>query len=81
MAAVFAAGSRREPLTKLALSTLVIHGKDDPLVPYTGGQDVADHVPDAKLELVAGMGHDLSPSLCRHLATLILPHLSAANAT
>ncbi len=78
MSAVFSAQPRRELLTTIDLPTLVIHGLDDPLVPASGGQDVADHIPDAKLELVAGMGHDLSPSLCTYLATLVLPHFKAA---
>ncbi len=78
MSAVFSAQPRRELLSTITLPTLVIHGLDDPLVPASGGQDVADHIPGAKLELVAGMGHDLSPSLCVHLAALMLPHFKAA---
>lgn len=74
MSAVFSASPRRELLSKLSLPTLVIHGQDDLLVPPSGGKDVADHVAGAQLELVAGMGHDLSPSLCAYLATILLPH-------
>ncbi len=78
MSAVFSAAPRRELLTTILLPTLVIHGLNDLLVPASGGQDVADHIRGAKLELVAGMGHDLSPSLCVHLAELMLPHFDAA---
>lgn len=77
MAAVFSAPPRREFLAVLTLPALVIHGLDDLLVPPSAGKDVADHVPGARLELVAGMGHDLSPSLCVHLGDLILPHILA----
>ncbi|MBL4906239.1 MAG: alpha/beta fold hydrolase [Sneathiella sp.] len=76
MAAVFSAPSRRDILGKINVPTLVIHGLEDPLVPSSGGQDVADYVPHAHLELVAGMGHDLSPLLCVHLARLMVPHFN-----
>ncbi|MFT6559548.1 alpha/beta fold hydrolase [Sneathiella sp.] len=78
MGAVFSAGSRRELLKTIPLKTLVIHGKDDRLVPPSAGQDTADHIPGARFELVEGMGHDLSPSLCDHLAALIRPHVMSA---
>ncbi|MBL4740480.1 MAG: alpha/beta fold hydrolase [Sneathiella sp.] len=78
LAAVSAAQPRRKILSKVTAPTLVIHGEDDLLVPSSGGRDVADHVPGATFNLVPGMGHDLSPSLCDHLAALILPHLNDA---
>ncbi|MEP3244090.1 MAG: alpha/beta fold hydrolase [Sneathiella sp.] len=75
MGAVFSAPSRREDLKAVRLPTLVLHGTDDLLVPPSAGQDVAEHIPGARLELIDGMGHDLSPSLCAHLAGLLIPHL------
>ena len=76
-AAVLASNPRVSELPGVTAPTLVIHGKDDPLVPPEAGMDTARLIPGAKLELVAGMGHDLSPSLCEHLASLITPHLAA----
>ncbi|MEH6402892.1 MAG: alpha/beta hydrolase [Sneathiella sp.] len=77
MAAVSTAKPRRQMLSKVAVPTLVIHGEDDPLVPASGGRDVADHISGASFKLVSGMGHDLSPSLCDQLAELIVPHLNS----
>ncbi|OUR80536.1 hypothetical protein A9Q83_01000 [Alphaproteobacteria bacterium 46_93_T64] len=77
-AAVMAAPSRREILEGIAVPSLVIHGDADPLVQLACGADVAAHIPDAIFEKVSGMGHDLSPSLCAHLATLVLPHFGGA---
>lgn len=77
LAAVTAAQPRRAMLSHVTVPTLVIHGEDDLLVPPSGGRDVAKHVSGAVFELVSGMGHDLSPSLCKHLAMLIVPHLNA----
>jgi pimeloyl-ACP methyl ester carboxylesterase len=77
-AAVMVARSRRELLRKIKTPALVIHGTDDPLVPLACGKDVADHITGSHFESVAGMGHDLSPTLCARLAQVILPHLKAA---
>ena len=77
-AAVMAARSRRELLRKIKTPALVIHGTDDPLVPLACGKDVADHITGSHFESIAGMGHDLSPTLCARLAQVILPHLKAA---
>ncbi|MDF2368678.1 alpha/beta fold hydrolase [Sneathiella sp.] len=76
-AALMAANPRVSELPGVTAPTLVIHGKDDPLVPYAAGEDTARLIPGAKLELVDGMGHDLSPALCGHLAGLLIPHLAA----
>ena len=59
MAAVVAGGNRRPGLESLDLPTLVIHGKADPLVPVTGGQDTHEAITGSELLLIEGMGHDL----------------------
>lgn len=74
-AAVLAANPRVSELPHVTAPTLVIHGLDDPLVPYAAGEETARLIPGARLELVPGMGHDLSPALCDHLAHLLIPHL------
>jgi pimeloyl-ACP methyl ester carboxylesterase len=72
--AIIASGDRRPLLRRINAPTLVIHGRDDPLVPLPGGQDTADHIAGAKLLVVDGMGHDLSPALLPQLAQAILTH-------
>ena len=76
-AAVLASNPRVSELPHVTAPTLVIHGKDDPLVPFAAGEDTARLIPGARLELVDGMGHDLSPALCDHLAGIVIPHLVA----
>jgi pimeloyl-ACP methyl ester carboxylesterase len=78
MAAIIASGDRVSLLQKIIAPTLVIHGKEDPLVPVSGGIDTARHVPGAKLELIEGMGHDLPQPLLPHFAELIGTHAKAA---
>lgn len=75
--AVQASNVRRLGLEGITAPTLVIHGEDDLLVPPEAGEETAELIPSARFELVDGMGHDLSPALCDHLAGLILTHLDA----
>jgi len=57
--AVLTAPSRLERLSALAVPTLVIHGKDDILIPVENGRLVASAVPGAQIIEIEGMGHDL----------------------
>ncbi|MEM8547961.1 MAG: alpha/beta fold hydrolase [Pseudomonadota bacterium] len=74
MLAIGTADSRKRALGKLQVPTLVIHGKEDPLVPPAHGVDTAEAIPGARLELIDGMAHDLAPNLIPVLIGLILAH-------
>jgi pimeloyl-ACP methyl ester carboxylesterase len=50
---------RRAALAKVRLPTLVIHGTDDPILPYAHGEALAATIPGAKLLTLDGAGHDL----------------------
>ena len=63
LAAIIANGDRRALLARIAVPTLVLHGADDPLIPVGCGEDIARHVPGARLQVVSGMGHDLPLAL------------------
>ena len=78
LAAVIEDGSRVERLRTIETPALVIHGREDPLVPVEGGIDTADHIPGAKLEIIEGMGHDLPPGLIDTLTSLIASHTREA---
>ncbi|CAA0119013.1 Aclacinomycin methylesterase RdmC [Halioglobus japonicus] len=71
MAAIMASGDRLDVLKKVVAPTLVIHGKDDPLVPMEGGIDTARLVRGARLELFEGMGHDLPEPLLPQFVDMI----------
>ena len=75
MLAIMGSTKRRMGLEKLSLPTLVIHGKEDPLVPVACGIDTADAIPNAKLEVIDGMGHDLPQQLMPKIAQHIIDHL------
>ena len=57
--AIVASGSRTDALKSVKVPALVIHGKDDPLVPVEGAYDTAAAIPGAQLLVIDGMGHDL----------------------
>jgi pimeloyl-ACP methyl ester carboxylesterase len=59
LAAIMASGDRTEQLRRLRVPTVVIHGTDDPLVPFRGGVATARAIPDAEFIALPGMGHDL----------------------
>jgi len=71
LAAVLFDGSRVEGLSRIDLPFLVLHGAADPLIPLACGEDTANQTPGAKLEVIQGMGHDItnanSPLVAKHL--------------
>ncbi|MBI5279424.1 MAG: alpha/beta fold hydrolase [Burkholderiales bacterium] len=78
LAAVGADTGRADDLARVQAPTLVVHGIDDPLVPYVCGVDTARRIRGAKLVGVPGMGHDLPPGVVDRLLQPLVPHLSAA---
>jgi len=76
LAAILASGSRSSGLATLAIPSLVIHGTADTLVQPSGGERTAEVIPDAKLLMVEGMGHDLSRPLWPKLVDAICGHIA-----
>ncbi len=58
-AAVLTHGYRKSSIESIRVPTLVIHGDQDPLVSVEGGRETARLIPEAKLMIVKGMGHDM----------------------
>ncbi|HSC21402.1 MAG TPA: alpha/beta hydrolase [Solirubrobacterales bacterium] len=61
--AITASGDRTHQLRKLRLPALVIHGRNDVLVNPSGGRATARAIPNARLKMIDGMGHDLPRAL------------------
>ena len=79
MLAVIADLTRADELARVRVPTLVVHGRDDPLVPYACGVDTARRIAGARLVGVAGMGHDLPPAVVEQILAPLLPHLESAS--
>lgn len=75
IAAVLASGDRSEELKLITTPTLVIHGRDDPLVPLDHGEDTARKIRGARLEVIDGMGHDLAPGVVARIMPLVVAFL------
>ena len=79
LAAIYASGRRTDGLKGLRVPALVIHGNDDTLISPSGGIRAAELIPNAKLELIDDMGHDLPRPLWPVITGSIISHISSAN--
>jgi pimeloyl-ACP methyl ester carboxylesterase len=61
--AITASGDRTRALRGIGTPTTVIHGNRDPLVRPAGGRATARAIPNARLKMIDGMGHDLPRQL------------------
>ena len=77
MRAVVSDGSRVERLRQVRLPTCVIHGLDDPLIPFAAGAHVAASIPGARLEPIPGMGHNLPDGLAPRIVGIVRDFVSA----
>ena len=80
MVAIAADASRAAELVNVRRPTLVLHGHEDPLVPYACGEDTARRIPGAKMVGIRGMGHDLAPGVIERLLPLMHPFLATHSA-
>lgn len=71
LGALVASGDRRPLLRTIGAPTVVLHGRDDPLIPVQCGEDVARNIPGAVLEVIDGMGHDFPVALSGRFAAAI----------
>lgn len=78
MVAIAADTRRADELARVKSPTLVLHGKDDPLVPFACGQDTARRIAGSRLVGIEGMGHDLPPGVVERLLEPLVPHLRAS---
>ncbi|NKI15929.1 alpha/beta hydrolase [Spongiibacter sp. KMU-166] len=78
LAAAFAGGSRIRLLRRIQAPSLVLHGKNDPLIPVAHGVDTARWIPRAQLEIIDGWGHDLPKPLVPRIVDMIAEHASGS---
>jgi len=78
MAAIIATRDLREWTRNITAPSLVVHGSEDPLVPFQNGLDIAAEIKDARMEIIEGMGHDLPPKYLTEVVDHVLEHLCSA---
>jgi pimeloyl-ACP methyl ester carboxylesterase len=74
IAAISKSGDRTEACRRITAPTLVIHGDRDLMVDPSGGRATAAAIPGARLESIAGLGHDLPAGACSQLVATIVGH-------
>ena len=80
LAAILASGSRTAALRRVNVPTVVVHGKDDPLVPFRAGTATARAIPGAELVAMEGMGHDLPRELWPQITDALVRNADRAAA-
>lgn len=66
---------RSERVRGITRPTLVVHGRDDKLIPVTNGERLAERIPGARLELLADCGHMPMWEKPEELSRLVLDFL------
>lgn len=72
---VVATGSIEDYTREIRVPTCVIHGLDDPLLKKACSERIAKLVPNSRLHLIKGLGHDLPEPLAPTFAEIIHSHL------
>jgi pimeloyl-ACP methyl ester carboxylesterase len=60
--AVISATNRKPLLASVTAPVSIVHGDADPVFAVEAARELARAIPDARLTLVSGMGHDLPPA-------------------
>lgn len=69
----------REPLSSIAVPTLVIHGTEDPMFPLEHGKALAREISDARLLTLEAAGHGVERADWEPIARAILAHTAAGD--
>ncbi|MBB3114062.1 pimeloyl-ACP methyl ester carboxylesterase [Paenibacillus phyllosphaerae] len=64
---------------EIAALSLVIHGTEDPIIPYAHGVSLAGAIPGARLVTLEGTGHELHPADWDTIISEIIRHSEAVN--
>ncbi|MFJ4788682.1 alpha/beta fold hydrolase [Streptomyces sp. NPDC088794] len=63
-----------QPLSSIAVPTLVVHGTADPMFPLAHGEALAQEIPDARLLVLEGAGHGVERADWDAIAGAIVEH-------
>lgn len=77
--ATYVSGSRLEKLERISIPTLVIHGKNDPLIPVDHSMKLAHTIPHATLRIIDNMGHDIPDNKTLYICHLLINFFHAAD--
>ena len=78
--AIVASGDRTAALGAVRAPTVVIHGDADPLIDVSGGRATAAAIPEARLLVVPGLGHELPPAVWPEVVEAVADNARRADA-
>jgi len=73
--AIFAAGDRSESVKTIEANTLVLHGRNDGLLPLAHGEHTRSLILKSKMVIYEGMGHNLPASVVPKMVADIAAHI------
>ena len=79
LASIASGDGRAARLGDISAPTLVIHGRDDPLVDLACAEDVQKTIPGAEMLVIDGMGHDYPDGAVSQIADAVLDNAKRAN--
>lgn len=79
LVAIVASKNRQHLVRKIKTPTLVIHGRDDLIIPLNAGVKTARLIKKAKLKVVPGMGHNFAPALVPKFTKWITKHIKKSH--
>ncbi|NVM22638.1 MAG: alpha/beta fold hydrolase [Desulfobacterales bacterium] len=71
----------RDKLKGVKIPALIIHGRDDRIVPWQAGQWLNDSLPDSRIIIHEGVGHDIDGRQSAVLASEIIEFMEDNNLT
>ena len=79
LVAAMATGSLKANLRDIHVPTLIIHGRNDPLIPFRRSEQMHAGITGSKLLLLEGMGHSFPQRLIPQIAAAIIENCARAS--
>lgn len=79
LASLASGDSRVAHLSEINAPTIVIHGREDPLVPVGCGEDVKNTIPGAEIVVIDGMAHDIPDEAVATMVEAIVKNANRSN--
>lgn len=73
--AILKSGDRSDEVKTIHVPTLVLHGKDDTLIPIAHGEYTAELIQGSKFVAFEGMGHNMPPEVLPNIVSNMLTHM------
>jgi pimeloyl-ACP methyl ester carboxylesterase len=75
--AILRAGDRSDQLTGIKAKTLILHGRDDTLLPLPHGEHTAELIPNSEFYVFDNMGHNMPEEVVPLLLSKIVDHVES----